>query len=128
MTLRHQPAWLIIVLVGLTLLVPASSIAGMATDEVNAFNTIKVKAENGDVKALSALGTCYDDGIGVEQDAFASVKWWLKAAELGDAFAQASIAPCYMHGHGLKKDAVEAAKWYRKAAEQGVTPGGRAGT
>ena len=47
----------------------------------------KKAAEQGHVKAMVNLATCYEIGVGVVKDASEAYRWYEKAAELGDPFA-----------------------------------------
>jgi uncharacterized protein (TIGR02145 family) len=83
--------------------------------------SLQIKAENGDPEAQNNLGKSYDKGMGVEQDHFQAVKWFLLAAEQGFASAQFNLGICYKIGEGIKQDYFQAVKWYRLAAEQGIS-------
>ena len=80
---------------------------------------LQQSAENGRAGAQTALGVCYYDGRGVEQNYEEAVKWYRKAAEQGTAAAQNNLGLCYRNGRGVEQNDEEAVKWYRKAAEQG---------
>src|SRR6267378_2279942 len=64
----------------------ASSIAGTG-DATKRFESMKVKAEEGDAQAQNELGFCYENGQGITRDAAEAVKWFRKAAEQGYVFA-----------------------------------------
>jgi len=83
------------------------------------FETLKAKAEAGDVIAQENLGRYYSS-IGADQDAAESAKWWRKAAEQDEPKAQVHLGVCYDSGDGVPKDVAEALKWFRKAALQNV--------
>jgi len=118
-----------------------------AKDTDSFFKETKAKAEKGDADAEYALGMCYMNGNGVQQDNAEATRWFEKAtdqrrvdevqmrvrqdnankklfaetkirAEKGDAEAQYNLGGCFANGTGVDKDLVEAMKWYRKAAEQ----------
>lgn len=88
-----------------------------ATNEY--LESLKEKAEAGDVKAQYTLGWKYKDGIGVSEDDGEAAKWFRMAAEQGHADAQFKLGEMYDYGRGVTENYVEAVKWYRKAAEQG---------
>ncbi|MCY1306228.1 Sel1-repeat-containing protein YbeT [compost metagenome] len=62
----------------------------------------------------------YLNGIGVEIDAPAAVRWFRKAAEQGNADAQFFLGIAYARGDGVEQDLSAAAEWYAKAAAQGM--------
>ena len=76
-------------------------------------------AEQGDARAMRALGMAYYEGERVEQDYGKAAEWFRKAAALGDFAAQRNIGYLYLKGKGVKKDKAEARKWLEKAAAQG---------
>ncbi len=100
-------------------------------------------ADLGHAEAQSALGYCYEFGIGVTRDDAQAVHWYSKAAEQGDAEAQNALGDCYASGKGVTRDDAhivnpeakscfqralaaykaenfsEAVLWCRKAADQG---------
>lgn len=49
-------------------------------------------AEQGDYKAQSALGECYNIGKGVEQNYTEAIKWYRLAAEQGEEDAKEALA------------------------------------
>lgn len=82
----------------------------------------KQAAKDGNTDAMVELATCYDNGFGVRQDAFAAAGWWEKAAAAGNADAMYSLSDCYAHGDGkFFRNQAKAAKWLEKAAEAGHT-------
>ncbi len=82
------------------------------------FQTIKNKAEQGDVAAQFDLGVCYDNGYAVPQNYEEAAKWYRKAAEQGYADAQNNLGNLYYNGKGVPQSYTESLKWYRMAAEQ----------
>lgn len=88
------------------------------------WNSLHVKAEQGDADAQREFGSLYEDGgYGVDKDPRQAVKWYRKAAEQGHAGGQVELGRCYEEGIGVDKDPREAVTWYRKAAEQGYSDG-----
>lgn len=65
------------------------------------------------------LGTLYDEGLGVPEDAARAAEWYRRAAEHGSEKAQFNLAHMYARGRGVEQDEAEAARWYRRAAERG---------
>ena len=84
------------------------------------FESLKNKAQNGDLEAQYILGVRYFDGEGVAQDKKQALFWWRKAADQGLPEAQYSIGACYYNGNGVGQDKKQAVNWYRKAADQGI--------
>jgi TPR repeat protein len=76
-------------------------------------------AEQNHAEAQYALGYCYENGEGVDQDYSEAVIWYRKAAGQNFAPAQYNLADCYRRGDGVSENMEEAVQWYRKAAEQG---------
>ncbi|KXB91036.1 tetratricopeptide repeat protein [Megasphaera hutchinsoni] len=76
-------------------------------------------AAQGDAKAQTFLGKCYQYGQGVAQDDKKAIEWYQKAAAQGDADAQTHLGLCYQVGKGVAQDDKKAVEWYQKAAAQG---------
>lgn len=79
-----------------------------------------ISANQGDEKALVALGDIYRDGKGVPLNYHAAIYWYLKAAQQGDPVAQHRIGVLYYYGRGVPQDYMQAMDWYLKAADQGL--------
>jgi TPR repeat protein len=82
------------------------------------FNSVKLKAEQGDREAENLLGEILAEGKQVRQDYAQAARWYRKAAEKGSAKAQYNLGVLLEIGQGVPRDESEAAEWYRKAAEQ----------
>ena len=78
----------------------------------------KPLAEAGNPRAQFALGSLYDDGLGVAQNHVASSYWFERAAEQGLAIAQFNLGNAYKFGLGVTVDVNKAMHWWSKAAEQ----------
>jgi TPR repeat protein len=76
-------------------------------------------AENGDHRAMYALGSMYAAGHGVPMDLKEALKWFRKAATFGRPDAQYKIGVMYDRGLGLKQDYRKALSWYGKSAKNG---------
>ena len=76
-------------------------------------------AENGDHRAMYALGSMYAAGHGVPMDLKEALKWFRKAATYGRPDAQYKIGVMYDRGLGLKQDYRKALHWYGKSAKSG---------
>src|ERR1700722_9437927 len=95
---------------GLTVLTFGQTVMPQNAEKLN---SLRQRAEAGDVKAQSELGFLYEYGAGgTQRDAAEALKWYHKAAEEGDVGAKHSIAGMYFEGRGVPKDYSEAARWY----------------
>jgi TPR repeat protein len=79
---------------------------------------LRHRAEAGDAKAQSLMGTLYFIGKGVPRDIVEAANWYRRSSEQGDVHAQVSLAE-------MLRDDAEAVKWYRQAAAQGDPEGQR---
>ena len=79
-----------------------------------------VKAANaGHFEAMLKVGSCYKNGVGVEQSYEKAFEWYKKAADAGYAQGMNYVASCYRKGEGVRQDSNEARHWYEKAAALG---------
>jgi len=76
-------------------------------------------AEDGDHRAMYALGSMYAAGHGVPMDLKEALKWFRKAATYGRPDAQYKIGVMYDRGLGLKQNYRKALNWYGKSAKNG---------
>ena len=76
-------------------------------------------AEEGDHRAMYALGSMYAAGHGVPMDLKEALKWFRKAATYDRPDAQYKIGVMYDRGLGLKQDYRKALHWYGKSAKGG---------
>ncbi|MFT5426274.1 MAG: TPR repeat protein [Gammaproteobacteria bacterium] len=76
-------------------------------------------AENGDHRAMYALGSMYAVGHGVPMDLKEALKWFQKAASYGRPDAQYKIGLMYDDGLGLKQDYRKALNLYGKSSKSG---------
>ena len=112
-TLLFSCLGLALVLAGQSLHAQPSNADGKQLTELRA------KAEEGDAKAQSELGSAFLFGkLGVTKDAVEALKWFRKAAGQNLAPAQFFLGVCYRDGHGVAKDEAEGVNWLRKAADQ----------
>lgn len=83
------------------------------------YEATKLLAVQGDADAQYRLGTIYDEGRGMTEDARKAAWWFRMAAQQGHANAQCNLGVMYASGRGVAQDDVEAVKWYRLSAAQG---------
>ena len=76
-------------------------------------------AEQGDHRAMYALGSMYSAGHGVPQDLNEAFKWFSKAASYGRPDAEYKLGLMYAQGLGVPQDYRKAINWYGKAAKKG---------
>jgi TPR repeat protein len=100
----------------LCFLTPIASPAQSGEDDIE---TMREKAEKGDLESQNNLGYSYSKGDGVEKDIPKAISWYRKAAEGGYAKSQSNLGNCYLAGAGVPKDTVQALLWLEKAAVQG---------
>lgn len=93
-----------------------AALEGGAPDAVGRINAA---AQDGDVRAQTALGHLLLSGHGAAQDAAAACKWFERAARRGHAEAANMAGRCHEMGWGVPARPDLAAGWYRQAAEAG---------
>ena len=79
-------------------------------------DSIRYKAEHGDVKFQYAYGVCYEKGWGVEEDPKKAVEWYQKAANQDNGPACTALGNFYRSGIGVTASADKAFEWYKKGA------------
>ena len=80
-----------------------------------ALSAIREAADRGDSGAMSVLGSLYEDGLHLGQDADEAVRWYRKAAELGNVGAMRALGWKYL----AEKYYEEGVRWLRRAADGG---------
>ena len=80
------------------------------------FESVRLRAEQGDADAQYNLGVMYGDGEGVPQDDKEAVRWYRLAAEQGNSDAQNNLGLMYEEGEGVPQDYSQAHIWYNLAA------------
>lgn len=76
-------------------------------------------ANEGDPRAQTILGRCYENGLGVPQDLAVAAQWFQLAAEQNFSEAQVLLAYCYEIGAGVPKNPAEVMNLMTRAAEAG---------
>lgn len=96
--------------------------AAGAGDTKTAFELWRPLAEQGDPDARMLLGTLYEHGEYVKQDAAEALKWYRLSAEQGQPIAQFNLGGMYARGQGTDTDFQLAYIWYTLSASQGFPP------
>ncbi|KAG3189597.1 hypothetical protein PC128_g11677 [Phytophthora cactorum] len=82
----------------------------------------KLRADNGDVEAMAAMGDLYYWGAhGVPRDHTQAYNYFNRAAQAGNVNSQSAVAGMLLKGEGTAQDNVTAIKWYEKASEKNHT-------
>ena len=76
-------------------------------------------AENGDHRAMYALGSMYAAGHGVPMDLDEAFKWFQEAAKYGRPDAEYKLGLMYIKGLGVPKDYKMAIRWFGRSAKKG---------
>ena len=91
-----------------------------------AFRLFKNAADSGDYAyALSALGECYENGVGVTRNYAEAAKYYGLAADKDFADAQFLLGELYRKGLGVKRDYKEALRLFKTASEHDLAWGHR---
>lgn len=93
--------------------------SGAEAQSIDEFNSLRGRAERGDIRAQFLLGEALADGRLVAKNYPEALKWYRKAAEEGHVEAQSKVAILYTGVEGIPKNLAEALKWFARAAEQG---------
>lgn len=81
---------------------------------------IEIAAFEGDVRAISRLGFCYQNGMGTnEPDLKQAYEWFRKGAELNDGRCMAYLGHWYLVGQMGTPDYAKALEWFKLGAENG---------
>uniref|UniRef100_K3X201 Uncharacterized protein n=1 Tax=Globisporangium ultimum (strain ATCC 200006 / CBS 805.95 / DAOM BR144) TaxID=431595 RepID=K3X201_GLOUD len=95
---------------------------GQLGDDDELIQFQKLRAEQGDVDAMAAMGDLYYWGArGVARDHVQAHEYFSRAAHAGHVSAQSALAGMLLKGEGSKKDNESAIMWYTKAAERNHT-------
>lgn len=81
-----------------------------------AFAYVLAEAESGNSEALLALGTMYEQGVGIPRNFTKALEWYTKAAESGKAEGYYNVGVCYEIGMGTVFNLEKAFQNYNKAA------------
>lgn len=89
------------------------------TDE-EAFKLLKKAFDKGVLQACLALGLCYEDGRGVEEDYEKAAECYAIGAFNDDESCKFKLAQCYENGTGVEQNWGMAYKWYSEAFDDGL--------
>lgn len=70
---------------------------------------------------MHVLATCYQLGIGVEENIQKAIYWYKKSAELGDPEAQNNLGLIYLNGSGVPENKFEALRWFKLSSRKYLT-------
>ena len=97
-----------------------------ALDRAGAFALFTAAAAQGDPNALSGLGSCYDNGVGVARDVPRAVLLWKRVLAHRRCSPALAVAAAYNLGtvywngvDGVARDRELAARYWRQAAALG---------
>ena len=90
---------------------------------VEGIELLKKGARYGAHGASYLIGSCYEDGVGVDQDNFQAMFWYQRGAEEYSQWAQVALGRFYEAGVCVPQDRQIAYEWYKKAADQGNADG-----
>ncbi len=85
--------------------------------------SLRKKADGGDVKAMVSLGYKYRDGAGVTKNEAEAVAWFRRAADLNSPDAYDNLGYLYSVGRGVPANLSIAAGYFRASAEMGWQQG-----
>ncbi|KAL0213645.1 hypothetical protein P9112_005829 [Eukaryota sp. TZLM1-RC] len=84
-----------------------------------AFLWFQKAAETGCVDSMAALGFCFLEGFGVDQDYEKGFLWSKKAAHGGNSGAMTNLGRCYCIGLGVEQNQKDAIYWFEKGSDAG---------
>lgn len=82
-----------------------------------AFSQATANAEKGDARAMLALGSFYEQGVGTPRNYTKALYWYQKAADAGLAEGWYNVGVAYEIGMGNAGDMKKAVSAFRKAAD-----------
>jgi len=90
-----------------------------AEDHDNAFQYIRLAANQYYEDAYLFLGLCYMEGLGTEKNVSLGLHWYRMAADAGQAVAQRALGEYYCSESGIYDNYSLAVPWFEKAANGG---------
>ena len=85
----------------------------------NAIVGVMQRAEKGDIEAEFLLGAAYQEGLAVEENPEAAVKWLTKSAAGGHMTAMNNLGVMLVQGYGIEPDIKRARQLFSQAAGLG---------
>ena len=79
-----------------------------------------IAASLGYAPAVSALGSYYDYGIGVQRDPSLAFRYYVAAVEAGEVGALVSVGACYAGGIGVRRNWRLAFRYFNRAVRHRV--------
>ena len=107
-------------LLGLCIFTSQYSSDNVHQNQKEAFSWFLKAANQGLAAAQSQVGSCYNDGRGVEKNPYTAVMWFEKAAQQNYAMAQHYLGICYRSCNGAYCDIRKSYEWELRAAKQGL--------
>jgi len=95
-------------------------------DEAAALRHYQRAAELGFAEAQATLGSAYERGWHVPQNAATAAQWYAKAAAQGHPGAELNLGNLYAKGEGVPRDLAKARQLMTAAADQGLVQAKRA--
>ena len=83
------------------------------------YETAKREVENGNYEYMNMLGTCYENGLGVNRDLKEALRCFREGAEKGMPDCINSLGYCYDLGIGVPVDKTAAFGYFKTASEAG---------
>jgi TPR repeat protein len=96
--------------------------AGPKADLSATFESTLKAAQQGDLRAQSAVAMMYANGKGLQQNYEEAGKWWIKAAEGGDLAAARHTWNLFRNGEGVARNPTIANQWAVVIGEPVQTP------
>lgn len=90
--------------------------AGRADEAIAAYTKA---IDAGSVLAISAMGSLYDGGYGVPEDAAKAAEFYQRAADAGLTLAMTNLGRLFEDGRGVAQDYAKAAALYKQAFDAG---------
>lgn len=66
------------------------------------------------------LGSCYQDGVGVDKNTGKAIWWYQKASNNNIPIAQLKLGIIYSNGKYIPRDLNKAKYWLKKAYDNGI--------
>ena len=86
------------------------------------FASVLMNAENGQPGDMLAVGSLYEQGVGVPRNFTKALEWYQRAADAGEKEAYLRLGRCYEIGMGAAADMSKAVANFQKSAAMGFAP------